>query len=91
MNWLFPLSKGSGPLPPLNSLQQQRQRQIESLKSKQLLVCLLTLFCPEQSALPTMFPNHFNQEHVDSAHIHSPCLLSTASHLAHSKGRSTVC
>uniref|UniRef100_A0A674PQC2 VPS37A subunit of ESCRT-I n=1 Tax=Takifugu rubripes TaxID=31033 RepID=A0A674PQC2_TAKRU len=31
MNWLFPLSKGSGP-PPLNSLQQQRQRQIESLK-----------------------------------------------------------
>ncbi|XP_068176967.1 vacuolar protein sorting-associated protein 37A isoform X2 [Antennarius striatus] len=32
MNWLFPLSKGSGPLPPLNSLQQQRQRQIESLK-----------------------------------------------------------
>lgn len=33
MNWLFPLSKGSGPLPPLNSLQQQRQRQIESLKA----------------------------------------------------------
>uniref|UniRef100_A0A672FBF6 VPS37 C-terminal domain-containing protein n=1 Tax=Salarias fasciatus TaxID=181472 RepID=A0A672FBF6_SALFA len=33
MNWLFPLSKGSGSLPPLNSLQQQRQRQIESLKS----------------------------------------------------------
>ncbi|XP_076023431.1 vacuolar protein sorting-associated protein 37A isoform X2 [Genypterus blacodes] len=32
MNWLFPLSKGSGPL-PLNSLQQQRQRQIESLKA----------------------------------------------------------
>nr|XP_020474080.1 vacuolar protein sorting-associated protein 37A [Monopterus albus] len=33
MNWLFPPSKGSGPLPPLNSLQQQRQRQIESLKA----------------------------------------------------------
>uniref|UniRef100_A0A3P9AB53 VPS37 C-terminal domain-containing protein n=1 Tax=Esox lucius TaxID=8010 RepID=A0A3P9AB53_ESOLU len=33
MNWLFPSSKGSGPLPPLNSLQQQRQRQIESLKT----------------------------------------------------------
>ncbi|KAF0037626.1 hypothetical protein F2P81_010500 [Scophthalmus maximus] len=33
MNWLFPLSKGSGPLPPLSSLQQQRQRQIESLKA----------------------------------------------------------
>ncbi|XP_035036816.1 vacuolar protein sorting-associated protein 37A [Hippoglossus stenolepis] len=33
MNWLFPLSKGSGPLPPLNSLQQQRQRQVESLKA----------------------------------------------------------
>ncbi|XP_028257033.1 vacuolar protein sorting-associated protein 37A isoform X2 [Parambassis ranga] len=33
MNWLFPLSKGSGPLPPINSLQQQRQRQIESLKA----------------------------------------------------------
>ncbi|KAM3864977.1 vacuolar protein sorting-associated protein 37A [Diretmus argenteus] len=33
MNWLFPLSKGSGPHPPLSSLQQQRQRQIESLKA----------------------------------------------------------
>ncbi|KAM9314433.1 vacuolar protein sorting-associated protein 37A isoform 2-T2 [Pholidichthys leucotaenia] len=33
MNWLFPPSKGSGPIPPLNSLQQQRQRQIESLKA----------------------------------------------------------
>uniref|UniRef100_A0A671TWD3 VPS37A subunit of ESCRT-I n=1 Tax=Sparus aurata TaxID=8175 RepID=A0A671TWD3_SPAAU len=33
MNWLFPLSKGSGPLPPVNSLQQQRHRQIESLKA----------------------------------------------------------
>ncbi|MBN3299213.1 vacuolar protein sorting-associated protein 37A [Amia ocellicauda] len=33
MNWIFPLSKGSGPLPPLNSLQQQRQRQIDSLKA----------------------------------------------------------
>ncbi|KAG5285762.1 hypothetical protein AALO_G00007170 [Alosa alosa] len=33
MNWIFPLSKGSGPIPPLNSLQQQRQRQIESLKT----------------------------------------------------------
>ncbi|XP_056136163.1 vacuolar protein sorting-associated protein 37A [Lampris incognitus] len=34
MNWLFPLSsKSSGPLPPVNSLQQQRQRQIESLKA----------------------------------------------------------
>nr|XP_057938490.1 vacuolar protein sorting-associated protein 37A isoform X2 [Doryrhamphus excisus] len=33
MNWLFPVSKGSGPHPPLNSLQQQRQRQIESLKA----------------------------------------------------------
>ncbi|XP_013868970.1 vacuolar protein sorting-associated protein 37A isoform X1 [Austrofundulus limnaeus] len=32
MNWFFPQSKGSGPL-PLNSLQQQRQRQIESLKA----------------------------------------------------------
>ncbi|XP_068606915.1 vacuolar protein sorting-associated protein 37A isoform X2 [Brachionichthys hirsutus] len=30
MNWLFPLSKGSGA--PVSSLQQQRQRQIESLK-----------------------------------------------------------
>uniref|UniRef100_A0A1A7WJZ7 Vacuolar protein sorting 37A n=1 Tax=Iconisemion striatum TaxID=60296 RepID=A0A1A7WJZ7_9TELE len=33
MNWFFSQSKGSGPLPPLNSLQQQRQRQIESLKA----------------------------------------------------------
>ncbi|XP_034043967.1 vacuolar protein sorting-associated protein 37A isoform X2 [Thalassophryne amazonica] len=33
MNWLFPHSKGSGPLPPLSSLQQQRQRQIDSLKA----------------------------------------------------------
>uniref|UniRef100_A0A669ERR3 VPS37A subunit of ESCRT-I n=1 Tax=Oreochromis niloticus TaxID=8128 RepID=A0A669ERR3_ORENI len=33
MNWFFPTSKGSGSLPPLNSLQQQRQRQIESLKA----------------------------------------------------------
>ncbi|XP_058497519.1 vacuolar protein sorting-associated protein 37A isoform X2 [Solea solea] len=33
MNWLFPLSKGSGPLPQLSSLQQQRQRQIDSLKA----------------------------------------------------------
>ncbi|XP_061625372.1 vacuolar protein sorting-associated protein 37A isoform X2 [Phyllopteryx taeniolatus] len=33
MNWLFPISKGSGPHTPLNSLQQQRQRQIESLKA----------------------------------------------------------
>lgn len=36
MNWLFPLSsKGSGPIPPppLSSLQQQRQRQIDSLKA----------------------------------------------------------
>ncbi|XP_054599548.1 vacuolar protein sorting-associated protein 37A isoform X2 [Nothobranchius furzeri] len=33
MNWFFPQSKGSGPLPPLNSLQQQRQRQIDSLKA----------------------------------------------------------
>ncbi|XP_066515853.1 vacuolar protein sorting-associated protein 37A [Hoplias malabaricus] len=34
MNWIFPLSKGSGPVPPpLNSLQKQRQRQIESLKA----------------------------------------------------------
>ncbi|KAK1174812.1 vacuolar protein sorting-associated protein 37A [Acipenser oxyrinchus oxyrinchus] len=33
MNWIFPLSKGSGPLRPLTSLQEQRQRQIESLKT----------------------------------------------------------
>ncbi|XP_050957037.1 vacuolar protein sorting-associated protein 37A [Labeo rohita] len=33
MNWIFPLSKGSGSIPPLNSLQKQRQRQIESLKA----------------------------------------------------------
>ncbi|XP_026990598.2 vacuolar protein sorting-associated protein 37A isoform X2 [Tachysurus fulvidraco] len=33
MNWIFPLSKGSGAVPPLNSLQKQRQRQIESLKA----------------------------------------------------------
>ncbi|XP_061684726.1 vacuolar protein sorting-associated protein 37A isoform X2 [Syngnathoides biaculeatus] len=33
MNWLFPISKGPGPHSPLNSLQQQRQRQIESLKA----------------------------------------------------------
>ncbi|XP_043918344.1 vacuolar protein sorting-associated protein 37A [Protopterus annectens] len=33
MNWLFTTPKSSGPLPPLNSLQQQRQRQIESLKT----------------------------------------------------------
>uniref|UniRef100_A0A671NCB1 Vacuolar protein sorting-associated protein 37A-like n=1 Tax=Sinocyclocheilus anshuiensis TaxID=1608454 RepID=A0A671NCB1_9TELE len=33
MNWIFPLSKGSGSVPPLNSLQKQRQRQIESLKA----------------------------------------------------------
>uniref|UniRef100_W5KMC5 VPS37A subunit of ESCRT-I n=1 Tax=Astyanax mexicanus TaxID=7994 RepID=W5KMC5_ASTMX len=34
MNWIFPLSKGSGAVPPpINSLQKQRQRQIESLKA----------------------------------------------------------
>ncbi|XP_057698791.1 vacuolar protein sorting-associated protein 37A isoform X2 [Corythoichthys intestinalis] len=33
MNWLFSISKGAGPHTPLNSLQQQRQRQIESLKA----------------------------------------------------------
>lgn len=33
MNWFFSQSKGSGPHPALNSLQQQRQRQIESLKA----------------------------------------------------------
>ncbi|XP_073198029.1 vacuolar protein sorting-associated protein 37A isoform X4 [Lepidochelys kempii] len=39
MNWLFPLSKGGGssspaaPLPALTGLQQQKQRQIESLRS----------------------------------------------------------
>ncbi|KTG47408.1 hypothetical protein cypCar_00010216 [Cyprinus carpio] len=33
MNWIFPQSKGSGSIPPLNSLQKQRQRQIESLKA----------------------------------------------------------
>uniref|UniRef100_A0A663EIF7 VPS37A subunit of ESCRT-I n=1 Tax=Aquila chrysaetos chrysaetos TaxID=223781 RepID=A0A663EIF7_AQUCH len=38
MNWLFPLAKGGGssspaaPLPALTSLQQQKQRQIESLR-----------------------------------------------------------
>uniref|UniRef100_A0A8C9LDU5 Uncharacterized protein n=1 Tax=Pavo cristatus TaxID=9049 RepID=A0A8C9LDU5_PAVCR len=38
MNWLFPLGKGGGasssaaPLPALTSLQQQKQRQIESLR-----------------------------------------------------------
>lgn len=38
MNWLFPLAKGGGsaspaaPLPPLTTLQQQKQRQIESLR-----------------------------------------------------------
>ncbi|XP_053314815.1 vacuolar protein sorting-associated protein 37A [Spea bombifrons] len=33
MSWLFSSSKGSRPLPPLTSLQQQKQRQIESLKA----------------------------------------------------------
>ncbi|XP_067890828.1 vacuolar protein sorting-associated protein 37A isoform X1 [Heterodontus francisci] len=37
MNWIFPLSKsggsGAGHLPPLTNLQQQRQRQIESVKA----------------------------------------------------------
>ncbi|XP_072526606.1 vacuolar protein sorting-associated protein 37A [Salminus brasiliensis] len=34
MNWIFPLSKGSGAVPPpLNSLQKQRQRQVESLRA----------------------------------------------------------
>lgn len=37
MSWIFPLSKGggggAGHLPPLTNLQQQRQRQIESVKS----------------------------------------------------------
>ncbi|XP_018420620.1 PREDICTED: vacuolar protein sorting-associated protein 37A isoform X2 [Nanorana parkeri] len=33
MSWFFSSSKGSRPLPPLNSLQQQRQRQIDSLKA----------------------------------------------------------
>ncbi|XP_058241095.1 vacuolar protein sorting-associated protein 37A [Hemibagrus wyckioides] len=33
MNWIFPLSKGSGAIPAPNSLQKQRQRQIESLKA----------------------------------------------------------
>ncbi|XP_061625377.1 vacuolar protein sorting-associated protein 37A isoform X7 [Phyllopteryx taeniolatus] len=46
MNWLFPISKGSGPHTPLNSLQQQRQRQIESLKA----------------AHPSLLPPQFPQE-----------------------------
>ncbi|XP_062864225.1 vacuolar protein sorting-associated protein 37A [Trichomycterus rosablanca] len=33
MNWIFSSSKGSGAIPPLTSLQKQRQRQIESLKA----------------------------------------------------------
>lgn len=33
MSWLFRNDKGGGPLPPLTSLQQQRQRQIESLRA----------------------------------------------------------
>lgn len=33
MNWIFSSSKGSGAVPPLTSLQKQRQRQIESLKA----------------------------------------------------------
>ncbi|KAG8453747.1 hypothetical protein GDO86_000391 [Hymenochirus boettgeri] len=33
MSWLFPSSKSSRPLQPLTSLQQQKQRQIESLKA----------------------------------------------------------
>ncbi|XP_076869715.1 vacuolar protein sorting-associated protein 37A [Brachyhypopomus gauderio] len=33
MNWIFPLSKGPGAAPPLNSLQKQRRRQVESLKA----------------------------------------------------------
>lgn len=33
MSWIFAASKSSGPLPPLNSLQQQRQRQIDSMKT----------------------------------------------------------
>ncbi|XP_030047300.1 vacuolar protein sorting-associated protein 37A isoform X1 [Microcaecilia unicolor] len=33
MNWFFPVSKSSGPLSPLTSLQQQKQRQIDSLKA----------------------------------------------------------
>ncbi|XP_028657885.1 vacuolar protein sorting-associated protein 37A [Erpetoichthys calabaricus] len=33
MSWIFSTSKSSGPLPPLTTLQQQRQRQIESLKA----------------------------------------------------------
>ncbi|KAJ1215317.1 hypothetical protein NDU88_002926 [Pleurodeles waltl] len=33
MSWLFRADKGSGPLSPLTSLQQQRQRQIESLRA----------------------------------------------------------
>ncbi|KAF4071690.1 hypothetical protein AMELA_G00276200 [Ameiurus melas] len=33
MNWIFPQSKSSGAIPPLNSLQKQRRRQIESLQA----------------------------------------------------------
>ncbi|KAG7256624.1 hypothetical protein CRUP_017377 [Coryphaenoides rupestris] len=33
MNWLFPAAKGSGPPAPLSGLQQQRQRQVESLRA----------------------------------------------------------
>ncbi|KAM4708933.1 vacuolar protein sorting-associated protein 37A [Discoglossus pictus] len=33
MSWLFSSSKGSRPLPPLTSLQQQKQRQIDSLRA----------------------------------------------------------
>ncbi|XP_029442970.1 vacuolar protein sorting-associated protein 37A isoform X2 [Rhinatrema bivittatum] len=33
MNWFFPVSKSSGPLSPLTTLQQQKQRQIDSLKA----------------------------------------------------------
>uniref|UniRef100_A0A8C5HHL5 VPS37 C-terminal domain-containing protein n=1 Tax=Gouania willdenowi TaxID=441366 RepID=A0A8C5HHL5_GOUWI len=65
MNWLFPLSKGSGPHPPINSLQQQRQRQIESLKAAHprytsALACLCKVLafstCFSSSLLPPQFP-----------------------------------
>nr|XP_048704114.1 vacuolar protein sorting-associated protein 37A isoform X2 [Caretta caretta] len=60
MNWLFPLSKGGGssspaaPLPALTSLQQQKQRQIESLRSAHS--ALLPPQFPQEKPVISVFP-----------------------------------
>uniref|UniRef100_A0A3Q1B7Q5 VPS37 C-terminal domain-containing protein n=1 Tax=Amphiprion ocellaris TaxID=80972 RepID=A0A3Q1B7Q5_AMPOC len=80
MNWLFPLSKGSGPLPPLNSLQQQRQRQIESLKAAH--PSLLPPQFPQEKPVVSVYPpvGHHLVDSNNGTMITSPLITNFGMH-----------